>query len=171
MRSPGFVRIMAARGAVSPMLRRNTPRAATRRASPSGKTAITSKNVSVSFKEVRRVRSSRLSWSSLKVLIVSRPYRLLVHSVGDIHQPLHVGAAYFDASGQPANPNTTPGTKFATGGNAINFHSTNLHSYRDSVTVTNAMAAAGLRADLHRQPAAGLADRLLHQRLGREVGQ
>ena len=69
--------------------------------------------------------------------------KLLVHYVGDIHQPLHVGAAYFDASGQPANPNTTPGTQFAIGGNSINFHSTNLHSYWDSVTVTNALAAAG----------------------------
>ena len=69
--------------------------------------------------------------------------KLLVHYVGDIHQPLHVGAVYFDASGQPANPNTTPGTKFAIGGNSINFHSTNLHSYWDSVTVTKAMSAAG----------------------------
>ena len=29
---------------------------------------------------------------------------LLAHFVGDIHQPLHVGAQYFDAKGQPANP-------------------------------------------------------------------
>ena len=35
------------------------------------------------------------------------------------------------------------GEKFATGGNDINFHSTNLHSSWDSVTVTKAMAAAG----------------------------
>src|SRR6266550_4249897 len=29
---------------------------------------------------------------------------LLAHLVGDIHQPLHVGAQYFDARGHPANP-------------------------------------------------------------------
>jgi hypothetical protein len=29
---------------------------------------------------------------------------LLAHFVGDIHQPLHVGAQYFDAQGHPANP-------------------------------------------------------------------
>jgi hypothetical protein len=29
---------------------------------------------------------------------------LLAHYVGDIHQPLHVGAQYFDESGQPVNP-------------------------------------------------------------------
>ena len=29
---------------------------------------------------------------------------LLAHFVGDIHQPLHVGAQYFDAKGNPVNP-------------------------------------------------------------------
>jgi hypothetical protein len=29
---------------------------------------------------------------------------LLAHYVGDIHQPLHVGAEYFDATGNPVNP-------------------------------------------------------------------
>ena len=29
---------------------------------------------------------------------------LLAHYVGDIHQPLHVGAQYFDQSGRPVNP-------------------------------------------------------------------
>ncbi len=29
---------------------------------------------------------------------------LLAHFVGDIHQPLHVGAQYFDAEGHPVNP-------------------------------------------------------------------
>jgi hypothetical protein len=31
---------------------------------------------------------------------------LLMHYVGDIHQPLHVGAEYFNAAGQKANPDT-----------------------------------------------------------------
>lgn len=68
--------------------------------------------------------------------------RLLVHYVGDIHQPMHVGAVYFGPNAQPANPNTTTNTKLATGGNAITFNGTNLHSYWDTPTVQKAMAAA-----------------------------
>jgi hypothetical protein len=68
--------------------------------------------------------------------------RLLVHYVGDIHQPLHVGAVYFGPNAQPVNPNNTTGWQFATGGNSINFHSTNLHSYWDTAAVQNAMTAA-----------------------------
>ena len=68
--------------------------------------------------------------------------RLLVHYVGDIHQPLHVGAVYFRPNARPANPNTTANTKFAIGGNAINFNGTNLHSYWDTPTVRRAMANA-----------------------------
>jgi len=33
---------------------------------------------------------------------------LLAHYVGDIHQPLHVGAEYFDRSGRPCDPDTPP---------------------------------------------------------------
>jgi hypothetical protein len=44
---------------------------------------------------------------------------LLAHFVGDIHQPLHVGAEYFDAKGQPANPDQ-PGETFPDeGGNSL----------------------------------------------------
>src|SRR6266446_8593004 len=68
--------------------------------------------------------------------------RLLVHYVGDIHQPLHVGAAYFGPNGQPVNPNTTTGAQADVGGNVITFHDTKLHSYWDTPTVQNAMAAA-----------------------------
>jgi hypothetical protein len=68
--------------------------------------------------------------------------RLLVHYVGDIHQPLHVGAAYFGPNAATVNPNTTPGAQADRGGNAISFHSTNLHSYWDTTAVKNAMAAA-----------------------------
>ncbi|HXM33088.1 MAG TPA: S1/P1 nuclease, partial [Chthoniobacterales bacterium] len=74
----------------------------------------------------------------------STALRLLVHYVGDIHQPLHVGAVYFGPNAQPANPNTTTGTKFATGGNAIAFKGTpaDLHTYWDTPTVSKAMADA-----------------------------
>ncbi len=44
---------------------------------------------------------------------------LLAHFVGDIHQPLHVGAEYFDAQGKPANPDR-PGETFPDeGGNSL----------------------------------------------------
>jgi len=68
--------------------------------------------------------------------------RLLVHYVGDIHQPLHVGAVYFAPNAVPANPNTAANLKFAAGGNFINFSGTNLHSYWDGHTVKRAMADA-----------------------------
>lgn len=68
--------------------------------------------------------------------------RLLVHYVGDIHQPLHVGAAYFGPNAQLVNPNTTAGSKADQGGNAIRFRDTKLHSYWDTPTVHNAMVAA-----------------------------
>lgn len=47
---------------------------------------------------------------------------LLAHYVGDIHQPLHVGAEYFDAAGKPINPDTTPGALADQGGNTIMLH-------------------------------------------------
>ncbi len=74
---------------------------------------------------------------------------LLVHYVGDLHQPLHVGAEYFSQAGQPANPNSTTfaGDK---GGNSFAFellnladdHMTspgNLHHYWDNNAVKIAM--------------------------------
>lgn len=47
---------------------------------------------------------------------------LLTHYVGDIHQPLHVGAEYFDDAGKPINPDTTPGALSDQGGNTIMLH-------------------------------------------------
>jgi hypothetical protein len=62
---------------------------------------------------------------------------LLSHYVGDIHQPLHVGAIYLDANGESVNPDTTtfdPKTD-THGGNYINVpaKATNLHSMWDAV--------------------------------------
>ncbi len=71
---------------------------------------------------------------------------LLAHFVGDIHQPLHVGAEYFNAQGQPANPDQ-PGETFADeGGNSLHLQLNGapppfaakhpkLHGYWDSETV------------------------------------
>jgi hypothetical protein len=54
---------------------------------------------------------------------ITRPIAiiLLAHLVGDIHQPLHVGAEYFNAAGQKANPDAQKGeTDYPDeGGNSI----------------------------------------------------
>ena len=73
---------------------------------------------------------------------------LLTHYLGDIHQPLHVGAEYFDASGNPFQPSTsTPGfgdqggnklTLFTVAGNGELRAAGKLHSYWDSQTVNTA---------------------------------
>lgn len=47
---------------------------------------------------------------------------VLAHLVGDIHQPLHVGAAYLDAQGQRIDPDKTGGVdpaSFTVGGNSL----------------------------------------------------
>lgn len=71
---------------------------------------------------------------------------LLTHFVGDIHQPLHVGAEFFDKEGHPANPNNTPDTLEDQGGNTLTLNLTSggteltrhakFHYYWDSETVT-----------------------------------
>lgn len=71
--------------------------------------------------------------------------KLLVHYVGDIHQPLHVGAAYFGPNATLVNPNHTSGALEDRGGNSINFHGGNLHHYWDTPAVENAMSAAHAR--------------------------
>ena len=44
---------------------------------------------------------------------------LLAHFVGDIHQPLHVGAEFFDKEGHPTNPGKTDGSLEDQGGNTL----------------------------------------------------
>jgi hypothetical protein len=78
---------------------------------------------------------------------------LLTHYLGDIHQPLHVGAEYFDASRQPFEP-TPQNVGFADqGGNKLTLFTFfngqrrsagNFHSYWDGQTVQNAF---GTQAD------------------------
>ena len=60
--------------------------------------------------------------------------RLLVHYIGDLHQPLHVGAVYLDARGQVVDPDKgrfSPATKTG-GGNALNLDGRTLHAHWDS---------------------------------------
>src|SRR5215470_1639536 len=49
---------------------------------------------------------------------------LLAHFLGDLHQPLHVGAIYLDRNGQPVNPDLSGLDPFteAAGGNFIRDH-------------------------------------------------
>jgi hypothetical protein len=88
---------------------------------------------------------------------------LLTHLVGDIHQPLHVGAIYYDKETctRPLDPNLVPGgmpNVVATfGGNDIGLDAhepkpalapaDNLHLFWDGTTIARAMKAAGLAGD------------------------
>ena len=65
---------------------------------------------------------------------------LLAHYVADIHQPLHVGAAFLDDKGNILDPNIHDVAKPARGGNDINFGATNLHAYWDFDAVESALA-------------------------------
>jgi len=62
---------------------------------------------------------------------------LLTHLVGDVHQPLHVGAIYLDAHGRAVDPDlngSAPDLATATrGGNALDVGTTNLHAEWDAV--------------------------------------
>src|SRR5262249_42488022 len=61
---------------------------------------------------------------------------LLVHFMGDLHQPLHVGSVYLDANGQNVDPDTAhkidPDTE-TIGGNAIQDENNNLHHEWDDI--------------------------------------
>ena len=82
---------------------------------------------------------------------------LLVHLIGDIHQPLHVGAVYFDKDcAAVVDPNVAGarlpefgiGSTIASthGGNDLKISSSrNLHAYWDGGTVKGAMRLAGVR--------------------------
>jgi len=63
---------------------------------------------------------------------------LLAHLVGDLHQPLHVGAIYIDSHNHATNPDAAgqqldPKTE-TRGGNSIHDGSTNLHAEWDSIS-------------------------------------
>jgi hypothetical protein len=60
---------------------------------------------------------------------------LLAHFIGDLHQPLHVGAIYLDPNGHPVNPDQgglDPATQTA-GGNLISDQGNNFHSEWDAI--------------------------------------
>jgi hypothetical protein len=61
---------------------------------------------------------------------------LLVHFLGDLHQPLHVGSIYLDGDGKMVDPDAAhaidPAT-FTVGGNAIQDQNVNLHAEWDDI--------------------------------------
>jgi hypothetical protein len=69
---------------------------------------------------------------------------ILAHMVGDIHQPLHVGAAYVDSGDQFVVPETAAEAKdeFTEGGNFLCKGSKPVHSYWDDTLVVSAMKKA-----------------------------
>jgi S1/P1 Nuclease len=61
---------------------------------------------------------------------------LLAHFMGDLHQPLHVGAIYLDAEGRPVDPDLAKAVDPATdsvGGNAISDENISLHREWDDI--------------------------------------
>jgi len=54
---------------------------------------------------------------------------LLVHYVGDLHQPLHIGAEYFDKKGNPVNPNGATFHAADAGGNNLSLVLTNASNH------------------------------------------
>lgn len=94
---------------------------------------------------------------------------LLAHYVGDIHQPLHVGAEYFDEGGKPANPDVGTGPFYADeGGNSLTLvlqqpddhgHARTrekLHTYWDKEAVDTAFALIGNEIGTSRGAARGV---------------
>lgn len=72
---------------------------------------------------------------------------LITHYLGDIHQPLHVAAEFFDADGNPFTPTTSNRGFASQGGNKLMLFTFakgkrtpagKLHGYWDSQTVDNA---------------------------------
>lgn len=75
---------------------------------------------------------------------------LITHYFGDIHQPLHVGAEFFDNSGKPFEPASNNKGFADQGGNKLTLFTFvggkrtpagKLHSYWDGQTVTNAFGS------------------------------
>jgi len=69
---------------------------------------------------------------------------ILAHTVGDIHQPLHVGAAYIDEGEQFVVLETADEAQagFTQGGNFLCHGTVGVHSYWDDRVVTGAMKKA-----------------------------
>ncbi len=83
--------------------------------------------------------------------------RLLVHFIGDLHQPLHVGSVYLDAKGKvliPTPANLDPDTS-TVGGNELVMGSGELHSQWDEIsdTLSKPDSVAAMVAEAAKLPA------------------
>jgi hypothetical protein len=69
--------------------------------------------------------------------------RLLAHYVGDLHQPLHVGAVYLDPAGHPVDPDggTVSQDASTRGGNLLLDASKSLHGEWDSIPAALVVAS------------------------------
>lgn len=82
---------------------------------------------------------------------------LIAHLVGDLHQPLHVGAVYLHDDGSPADPDAgTPPTDpvFETrGGNSLEIADANLHEAWDTIPSALKLASLATGPGLKRRQA------------------
>jgi hypothetical protein len=98
---------------------------------------------------------------------------LLAHYIGDIHQPLHVGAQYFGADGKPMNPDVAKAKPFDDhGGGTLQLflfdgaalkHKNQMHGYWDSDAVNTAFGM--LVQDLHKTGGGGVSDKTIANHL------
>lgn len=67
----------------------------------------------------------------------------LAHLVGDLHQPLHVGALYLDREGRSIDPDHAPHDRLndTTGGNRLRMGASNLHALWDAAPALSVDAA------------------------------
>jgi hypothetical protein len=100
---------------------------------------------------------------------------LLAHVLGDLHQPLHVGAVYLDSRGNRLNPDDEPDVDpeaDTAGGNFLHDERSNLHSEWDKIptdfgntaneeTVRAAAAVPMSSGELDDWPAAWASDSIL----------
>lgn len=81
------------------------------------------------------VLSDRPSPPPFNVATKAEALFLLAHLIGDLHQPLHVGAVYLDMNGQPVDPDIThtidPSTE-TVGGNILFDNGKNFHTAWDA---------------------------------------
>jgi len=89
---------------------------------------------------VTHVLKGDASPSGFNIKDKAEALKLLAHYVGDVHQPLHVGAVYLDPSGSELNPVTLDPATSTHGGNSISLVPTptgkkpkKLHAYWDAV--------------------------------------
>jgi hypothetical protein len=103
---------------------------------------------------------------------------LLAHFVGDIHQPLHVGAQYFDAQGNAVNPDQVSNALPDDGGNSLRLkladrvprkHAPKFHAFWDqNAVLANLPSLPSTMPKGERQLKMDEAEKALTNRLAKE---